>query len=69
MGQVASIPTDKSRTLKVIDAGFSRTGTLSYAYALEILLDGPVHHTASQLFNREDCENNLRFHLKLIWTG
>ncbi|UKZ69547.1 uncharacterized protein TrAtP1_010553 [Trichoderma atroviride] len=54
MGQVASVPTDKSRRLEVIDAGFSRTGTLSYAYALEILLDGPVHHTATQLFNRED---------------
>lgn len=69
MGQVASVPTDNSRRLKVIDAGFSRTGTLSYTYALEILLDGPVHHTATQLFNREDCETNLRFYLKHIWMG
>jgi hypothetical protein len=58
MGQVASIPTDKRRRLKVIDAGFSRTGTLSYTYALELLLEGPVHHTATQLFNREDCGTN-----------
>lgn len=69
MGQVASLPTDKSRRLEVIDAGFSRTGTLSYTYALEILLDGPVHHTATQLLNREDCEANLGFQLKLIWMG
>ncbi|KAL7808727.1 hypothetical protein V8C44DRAFT_335207 [Trichoderma aethiopicum] len=54
MGQAASVPTDRTRKLEVIDAGFSRTGTLSYAYALETLLDGPVHHTATQLFNRED---------------
>ncbi|KAH8124769.1 hypothetical protein LI328DRAFT_167144 [Trichoderma asperelloides] len=54
MGQVASVPTDKKRKLEVIGAGFSRTGTLSYAYALEMLLNGPVHHTATQLFNRED---------------
>ncbi|KAJ4863507.1 hypothetical protein T069G_00037 [Trichoderma breve] len=40
--------------IKVIVLGCSKTGTLSYAYALEKLLDGPVHHTASQLFNRED---------------
>lgn len=58
MGQVASIPTDKRRRLEVIDAGLPRTGTLSYAYALEKLLDGPVHHTATQLFNREDGKTN-----------
>lgn len=65
MGQEASVPTDRGRRLEVIDAGFSRTGTLSYAYALEELLDGPVHHTASQLFNREDCKYNLGFLLVL----
>lgn len=65
MGQEASVPVDKGRRLEVIDAGFSRTGTLSYAYALEKLLDGPVHHTASQLFNREDCKYNLGFLLFL----
>lgn len=58
MGQVASVPTDKKRKLEVIGAGFSRTGTLSYAYALEMLLNGPVHHTATQLFNREDCKTS-----------
>ncbi|TFA98856.1 hypothetical protein CCMA1212_009271 [Trichoderma ghanense] len=55
MGQAASVPTDRTRKLEVIDAGFSRTGTLSYSYAFETLLDGPVHHTATQLFNREDA--------------
>ena len=55
MGGVASIPTDPSRTLKVIGAGYSRTGTLSMALALEKLLDGPVMHGGSQLLGREDA--------------
>ncbi|KAI1261501.1 P-loop containing nucleoside triphosphate hydrolase protein [Xylariaceae sp. FL1019] len=55
MGATASIPTDRSRKLQVIDAGFSRTGTLSFSAALEKLLDGPVHHGGTQLFNREDA--------------
>ncbi|UKZ70855.1 uncharacterized protein TrAtP1_011824 [Trichoderma atroviride] len=44
MGGVPSIPTDKSRTVQVISAGYSRTGTVSMALALEKLLDGPVMH-------------------------
>ncbi|KAI8632921.1 P-loop containing nucleoside triphosphate hydrolase protein [Xylariaceae sp. FL1651] len=55
MGAAASIPTDPSRRLEVIDAGFSRTGTLSFSAALEKLLDGPVHHGGTQIFNREDA--------------
>ncbi|RFU81558.1 nad dependent epimerase dehydratase [Trichoderma arundinaceum] len=55
MGQTASVPTDRKRKLEVIGAGFSRTGTLSYAFALEKLLDGPVHHTGTQLLKREDA--------------
>ncbi|KAI1323987.1 hypothetical protein F5Y16DRAFT_327143 [Xylariaceae sp. FL0255] len=55
MGASASIPTDPSRKLEVIDAGFSRTGTLSFSAALEKLLDGPVHHGGTQIFNREDA--------------
>lgn len=54
MGGVPSVPQDRSRTLKVIGAGYSRTGTLSMALALERLLDGPVMHGGSQLLGRED---------------
>lgn len=54
MGGVPSIPTDPHRPLMVIGAGYSRTGTLSMALALEKLLDGPVMHGGSQLLGRED---------------
>jgi hypothetical protein len=54
MGGNASVPTDPNRTLQVIGAGYSRTGTLSMAFALEKLLDGPVMHGGSQLLGRED---------------
>ena len=54
MGGNASVPTDPNWTLQVIGAGYSRTGTLSMALALEKLLDGPVMHGGSQLLGRED---------------
>lgn len=54
MGGIPSVPHDRTRTLKVIGAGYSRTGTLSMAMALERLLDGPVMHGGSQLLGRED---------------
>lgn len=54
MGGVPSIPTDRSRTVQVIGAGYSRTGTVSMALALEKLLGGPVMHGGTQLFGRED---------------
>jgi hypothetical protein len=54
MGGVPSIPTDPTRSLKITGAGYSRTGTLSMALALEKLLDGPVMHGGSQLLGRED---------------
>ena len=54
MGGTASVPQDPSRSLQVIGAGYSRTGTLSMSIALEKLLDGPVMHGGSQLLNRED---------------
>ncbi|KAI1779262.1 hypothetical protein F4818DRAFT_438047 [Hypoxylon cercidicola] len=41
MGGVASIPTDPSRKVQVIAAGYSRTGTVSTSLALAKLLDGP----------------------------
>ena len=44
MGGAASVPDDSTRSLKVIGAGYSRTGTLSMAMALETLLNGPVMH-------------------------
>lgn len=56
MGGVPSVPTDPSRTLQVIGAGFARTGTVSMALALEKLLDGPVCHGGTQLLGREDGE-------------
>ncbi|PKS11726.1 hypothetical protein jhhlp_001714 [Lomentospora prolificans] len=55
MGGTASVPTDPNKTLKVIGAGYSRTGTLSMALALEKILDGPVMHGGSQLLGREDA--------------
>lgn len=54
MGGVPSVPTDPNRTLEVIGAGYSRTGTSSMAIALERLLDGPVCHGGSQMLGRED---------------
>ncbi|KAK7705535.1 hypothetical protein SLS64_007902 [Diaporthe eres] len=54
MGGVPSVPTDPNRTLEVIGAGYSRTGTSSMAIALEKLLDGPVCHGGSQMLGRED---------------
>ncbi|KAF4997389.1 hypothetical protein FDECE_12097 [Fusarium decemcellulare] len=55
MGGVASVPSDRTKPLKVIGAGYSRTGTLSMAMALEKLLDGPVMHGGSQLLGRDDA--------------
>jgi hypothetical protein len=54
MGQQPSIPTDLSKELRVIGAGFSRTGTVSFALALEKLLQGPVCHGGTTLFGREE---------------
>ncbi|KAH7031415.1 uncharacterized protein B0I36DRAFT_422536 [Microdochium trichocladiopsis] len=55
MGAAPSIPTDSSRTVQVIGAGFSRTGTVSMQMALEILLKGPVLHGGTQFITREDA--------------
>ncbi|KAK5994084.1 hypothetical protein PT974_07524 [Cladobotryum mycophilum] len=59
MGGVPSIPTDRSRTLQVIGAGYSRTGTVSMSLALEKLLDGPAMHGGTQLLGREDAYAKL----------
>ncbi|KAG7409445.1 hypothetical protein Forpe1208_v010883 [Fusarium oxysporum f. sp. rapae] len=68
MGGAASVPTDRTRRLKVIGAGYSRTGTLSMAMALEELLCGPVMHGAyvklwSDIFAARDERPRL---LKLL---
>ncbi|KUJ15231.1 uncharacterized protein LY89DRAFT_783419 [Mollisia scopiformis] len=54
MGQQPSIPTDLSRELQVIGAGFSRTGTVSFSMALERLLQGPVCHSGTAVLMREE---------------
>ncbi|TVY26961.1 hypothetical protein LHYA1_G005085 [Lachnellula hyalina] len=50
-----SLPGDPSLTPRVIGAGYSRTGTVSFTIALQKLLNGPVCHTGSVCFNREEA--------------
>lgn len=66
MGGVPSVPTDPNRTLEVIGAGYSRTGTSSMAIALEKLLDGPVCHGGSQMLGREDSTYRM---LAEVWDS
>lgn len=54
MGGVASVPTDPSREVQVISAGYSRTGTVSMSMALDELLDGPMLHGGTQILIRDD---------------
>lgn len=46
----ASVP----KTLQVIGAGYSRTGTVSFSKALERLLGGPVCHSGTACLLREE---------------
>lgn len=55
MGGIPSKPTDMSRQLQVICAGYSRTGTVTMQLALEKLLHGPVLHGGTQILSREDA--------------
>ena len=55
MGGVPSKP-DPSKSLQVIGAGFSRTGTVSMQLALEILLDGPVQHGGTSAVSGDSGE-------------
>ncbi|KAJ2982432.1 hypothetical protein NQ176_g1396 [Zarea fungicola] len=48
-------PTDRSQRLRVIGAGHSRTGTMSFTLALQILLQGPVLHSGSACVMREEA--------------
>ncbi|KAL3422347.1 nad dependent epimerase dehydratase [Phlyctema vagabunda] len=47
-------PADTSRSIQVIGAGFSRTGTASFTLAVERLLGGPVCHGGSASVLREE---------------
>ncbi|KAK7984160.1 hypothetical protein PG989_011562 [Apiospora arundinis] len=49
MGGSLSKP-DPSRSLEVIGAGYSRTGTSSMQLALERLVDGPIYHGGTQIW-------------------
>ena len=48
------------RPFRVIGAGLSRTGTLSFTVALEKLLMGPVCHGGTVILAREECMFYLR---------
>lgn len=54
MGNVASQP-EPGKTMKVIGAGLSRTGTTSFGHALSHLLDGPVHHGGTQMLGSPEA--------------
>ena len=64
MGGVPSKP-DYSKSMLVIGAGLSRTGTVSTQLALEKLLGGPVMHGGTHMISREDgkcaCETAAPF--------
>lgn len=62
MGAEPSKPTDNSKSLRFIGAGYSRTGTLSMTFALQKLLDGPVMHGGSQFLGREDGAYSISSH-------
>ncbi|RYO75788.1 hypothetical protein DL766_005762 [Monosporascus sp. MC13-8B] len=55
MGGVPSVPTDPSRRLQVIGAGYSRTGTVSMQMALTKLLNGPVIHGGTLILEGSDA--------------
>lgn len=57
MGQHASKP-QEGRTLQVIGAGLSRTGTTSFGTALSILLDGPCYHGGTQMLSSPEAHIN-----------
>ncbi|KLU87246.1 hypothetical protein MAPG_06247 [Magnaporthiopsis poae ATCC 64411] len=47
------------KTLQVIAAGYSRTGTVAIQLALETLLSGPVLHGGTSILGREDAHCRL----------
>ena len=54
MGQTVSQPVE-GKTLQVIGAGLSRTGTTSFGHALSVLLDGPCYHGGTQMLNSPEA--------------
>jgi Sulfotransferase domain len=52
MGQGASKPGPPTTQMQVLGLGQSRTGTASFARALEILLQGPAYHSGANILQR-----------------
>ncbi|KIY02278.1 uncharacterized protein Z520_02416 [Fonsecaea multimorphosa CBS 102226] len=63
MGQTASQP-EGGKTLKVIGAGLSRTGTTSFGAACSYLLDGPCYHGGTQMLNSP--ESHIKRWIEII---
>ncbi len=51
------VPKDFSRQVQVIGAGIGRTGTVSFSFALQKLLNGPVCHGGNACLHREVGKN------------
>ena len=54
MGGTPLVAGDTTQSLKVIGAGFPRTGTVTMQLAREKLLDGPVMHGGTHILSRDD---------------
>jgi Sulfotransferase domain len=52
MGQGASKPGPPTTQMQVLGLGQSRTGTASFARAMEILLHGPAYHSGANILQR-----------------
>jgi len=52
MGQGASKPGPPTTQMQVLGLGQSRTGTASFARAMEILLQGPAYHSGANILHR-----------------
>ncbi|KIW19065.1 hypothetical protein PV08_03355 [Exophiala spinifera] len=63
MGQTASQPA-QDRSLRVIGAGLSRTGTTSFGAACSYLLDGPCYHGGTQMLNSP--ESHIKRWIEII---
>ncbi|KAK5449359.1 hypothetical protein LTS15_008902 [Exophiala xenobiotica] len=63
MGQTASQPAP-DRSLRVIGAGLSRTGTTSFGAACSYLLDGPCYHGGTQMLNSP--ESHIKRWIEII---
>lgn len=63
MGQTASQPAH-DRSLRVIGAGLSRTGTTSFGAACSYLLDGPCYHGGTQMLNSP--ESHIKRWIEII---